>query len=257
MRTSSTLATLVTAAAVALIASGPAAAYQEVAVTDGGTITGTVKFGGSAPKGETIEVTKDQEACGKTAASEALIVNAQSKGLKNAVVFLEKVEKGKKLDKAPVVLDNTKCVFVPHVVAMPSGASLDVKNSDPILHNTHAYLGARTIFNLALPTQNQVIKKKITQNGVIRVQCDAHTHMSAWVLAVDHPYFAATDDYGTFKLDGVPPGKYTLAVWHAPWKAKSKDKGGRVLYEPEEGHKLTQEVSVPAKGDVKVSFELK
>lgn len=256
MRTSSTLATLAIAVTVVLIAAGPAGAYEEVAVTDGGTISGIVKFAGSAPKAEPLEVTKDQEACGKTAASEALIVNAQSKGLKNAVVFLEKVEKGKKLGGAPV-LENAKCVFVPHVQAMPSGASLDVKNSDPILHNTHAYLGMRTIFNLALPTQNQVIKKKITQNGVIRVQCDAHTHMSAWVLAVDHPYFAVTDDNGTFKLDGVPPGKYTLAVWHAPWKAKGKDKGGRILYEPEEGHKLTQEVSVAAKGDVKVSFELK
>jgi hypothetical protein len=256
MRPRSTLATLVIAVTFALISSGSAGAYEEVAVTDGGTITGIVKLAGPAPKAETIEVTKDQEACGKTAPSEALVVNAQSKGLKNAVVFLDKVDKGKKLGKAPV-LDNTKCLFVPHVVAMPAGTSLDVKNSDPILHNTHAYLGTRTIFNLALPTQNQVIKKKIIQNGVIRVQCDAHTHMSAWVLAVDHPYFAVTDDNGAFKLDGVPPGKYTLAVWHAPWKTKGKDKGGRVLYEPEEGHKLTQEVSVPAKGDVKVSFELK
>lgn len=256
MRPSSTLATLTFAVTIALIGPGSTTAYEEVTVADGGTITGTVKFAGPAPKAGTIEITKDQEACGKTAPSEALIVHAQSKGLKNAVVFLDKIDRGKKLGQAPV-LDNAKCLFAPHVVAMRAGVSLDVKNSDPILHNTHAYLGTRTIFNLALPTQNQVIKKKIAQNGVIRVQCDAHTHMSAWVLAVDHPYFAVTDDNGAFKLDGVPPGKYTIAVWHAPWKAKGKDKGGRILYEPEEGVKLTQEVSIPAKGDVKVSFELK
>lgn len=236
---------------------GPAWAYQEVAVTDGGAISGTVKFGSAVPKLEPISVPEDQATCGKSVPSEGLTVNPQNKGLKNAVVFLEKIEKGKKLEAKAAILDNNKCLFVPHVQAVPVGATLDVKNSDPILHNTHSYLGSVTVFNLALPMQGQVIKRKITKPGPMRVQCDAHPHMSAWVVTVEHPYFAVSDENGNFELSGVPPGTYKVVAWHEPWKVKGKDKGGRLLFEPQEGVKLVREVTVSAKGEAKITFEFK
>lgn len=237
--------------------SGPAWAYQEVAVTDGGNISGTVKFVGSMPKLEPIVLTQDNEACGKAVSSEFLIANPQSKGLKNTVVFIENIEKGKKLEVKPAVLDNSKCLFVPHVQAVHLGATLDVKNSDPILHNTHSYLGSVTVFNLALPMQGQVLKRKITKPGPIRVQCDAHPHMSAWVVAVDHPYFSVTDEHGNFQLTGIPPGTYKIVAWHEPWKVKGTDKGGRLLYEPVDGVRIVQELTVPSKGEAKITFEFK
>lgn len=240
-----------------LALSGAAWAYQEVTVTDGGTISGTVKFVGSMPKLDPIAVTQDNDACGKTVPSEVLIANAQSKGLRNTVVFIESIEKGKKIETKPAVLDNSKCLFVPHVQAISVGATLDVKNSDSILHNTHSYIGSVTAFNLALPMQGQVIKRKITKAGPTRVQCDAHTHMSAWVVALDHPYFAVTDENGNFELSGVPPGTYKVVAWHEPWKVKGKDKGGRLLFEPDGGIRLVREVIVPAKGEVKAAFEFK
>lgn len=251
------LAVSILTIAVVLALVGSVEAYQEVSVADGGTISGTVKFAGSGPKAESIPVTKDQDTCGNTVPLETLIVNPQNKGLKNAVVFLEKIEKGKKLEAKAPMLDNNKCRFVPHVQAVAQGMPLEVKNSDPILHNTHSFLGPGTVFNMALPIQGQVIKKKITKEGVIRVQCDAHVHMSAWIVAPEHPYFVVTDDNGSFKIDSIPPGKYKLVAWHEPWKLKGKDKGGRLLYEPEEGHRLVQEVAVPAKGEAKVTFEFK
>ena len=82
---------------------------------------------------------------------------------------------------------------------------------------------------MALPIQGQVIKKKITKAGVIRVRCDAHVHMSAWIMAIEHPYFAVTDENGSFKLENIPPGTYKVIAWHEPWKLKGKDKGGRLL----------------------------
>jgi hypothetical protein len=64
-----------------------------------------------------------------------------------------------------------------------------------------------------------------------------------------------TDENGSFKLEHIPPGKYNVIAWHEPWELKGKDKGGRLLYEPEEGVRLVQEVTVPAKGEAGVTFE--
>ncbi len=248
---------LVRALALLLGIAGSVLAYEEVPVTNGGTISGTVKFVGSAPKLEPIKIVKDQQVCGNEVPSEVLLVNAQNKGLKNAVVFIERIERGKPVEAKEPLLDNKKCLFVPHVQVVPVPVEFQVRNDDAVLHNTHAFLDSITVFNLALPIQGQVIKRKVTKPGVIRVQCDAHIHMSAWIVAVPHPYFALTDEHGSFKIDYVPPGKYRIVAWHEPWKITGKDRAGRLLYEPLGGVKLTQEVTVPAKGEAKVSFEFK
>src|SRR5207302_219727 len=80
-----------------------------------------------------------------------------------------------------------------------------VKNSDPVLHNTHGFLGRATVFNLALPTKDQMIDvtKRLQKPGVIRVLCDAHPHMSAWMIVHDSPYVTVTDDKGAFKIGDV------------------------------------------------------
>jgi hypothetical protein len=230
-------------------------AYEEIEITDGGTISGIVKFVGSAPKLEPIKVLKDQDTCGDAVPTEVLIINPQNQGLKNAVIYLEQVEKGKKVAMDEVVLDNTKCQFAPHVLVVPKKIKLPVKNSDPILHNTHSFLGEGTVFNLALPLQGQVLEREIKKSGVIRVQCDAHVHMSAWILALEHPYFAVTDENGNFKITTVPPGNYKIIAWHEPWKPGEVDKGGRLHYEPESGVTVASDITVPAKGEVQVSFE--
>lgn len=243
--------------ALALVLAGSTLAYQEFSVVDGGTISGTVKFVGSAPKLEPVKVVKDQRVCGNEVPSEVLLVNAQNKGLKNAVVFIERIEKGKQVEAKEPLLGNKECLFVPHVQVVPVPVELQVKNDDPVLHNTHTFLESVTVFNLALPIQGQVIKRKVMKPGVIRVQCDAHVHMSAWIVAVPHPYFAVTDENGGFKIDNVPPGKHRIVAWHEPWQIKGKDRAGRPLYDPLGVVKLAQEVTVPGKGEVKVSFEFK
>ena len=92
------------------------------------------------------------------------------------------------------------------------GARARVKNSDSVLHNTHGFhvtaegAGKQTVFNLALPSAGQVIDitKKLSRPGPVRVLCDAHPHMFAWVYVHDSPYVAVTDERGAFRIAGVP-----------------------------------------------------
>jgi len=248
------LAKLLTIAVVLATAAGPVRAYEEASVVEGGVLTGRVRFAGEPPKAEPIPVRKNMEVCGEHAPAQALLVGPD-RGVRNTVVYLPGVERGKK--PAEFELDNARCLFVPHVSAVMLGAKVRIRNSDPVLHNTHGLLDRLTVFNIALPNRGQVvpITQRIKKAGVIDVQCDAHTHMRAWIVVRDNPYFAVTDDGGQFRIDQVPPGRYRVAAWHEGWMMTGRDKDGRPAYDAP--RLLTQEVTVPAKGEVTVDFELR
>jgi hypothetical protein len=214
-------------------------AYQEIEVPNGGTITGEVKFTGKLEVSVPLEVTKDVSFCGTQKPSEVLVVSKNGR-VKNAVITIENVEKGKKISRENSHVDNKDCVFVPHVQAMSKGNYLEIINSDPILHNTHGYLNkTRTIFNLGLPFQNQKVKKRMRRPGIINLECDVgHTWMSAYIVVVDHPYFAVTDESGAFEISEIPPGKYQLKAWH-------EKLGTQII-----------EVTVTEKGKTKAVFDL-
>lgn len=194
-----------------------ATAYQGGPVTNGGSIGGQITYSGAKVAPELLPVTQDQHICGdKPIASEALVVGADG-ALANAVVWLDGIQAGKPANKKRVQIDNTGCRFVPHVQAVVAGSGVDVKNSDDVLHNTHARLQPRktTVFNVGLPILNQVSKQKLARPGIIKVGCDAgHTWMSAWIHVFDHPYFAVTGADGRFTLGDVPAGDYTVSIWH-------------------------------------------
>jgi hypothetical protein len=230
-------------------------AYEEGEVRDSGTIAGVVKFAGAVPRLEPLKVNKNRDVCGESKPSEALIVDGDG-GVKGSVVLVEGVGKGKKVE-SEVVLDNAGCVFVPHVAAAAVGGRVRVKNSDPILHNTHGFLGKPTVFNLALPNKDQVIDitRRLTRPGVVRVLCDAHPHMFAWLVVHDSPYVAVTDARGAFKIGAVPPGTYKVTMWHEGFRPRGVDKDGRPLYD--EPRTVTREVTVAPRGTVTVDFELK
>lgn len=203
------LSALATAAA---LHPGAAAAYEAVTVTEGGTIKGKVVYQGQVPMKKVIP-TKDRATCGDVR-EEAEVVVGADKGVKDAVVYLKGIEKGKALEKPtkkPEIV-NKGCEFVPHVQAFPVGTVV-VVNSDPVMHNTHAFHGKQTVFNVALPVKGQRIEKPLTKPGVVRVECDTHGWMLAWVFAADNPYYAVTSPEGTFSIADVPPGSYTLVAW--------------------------------------------
>ena len=110
--------------------------------------------------------------------------------------------------------------------------NLDVLNSDPVLHNTHGYYGKNTAFNVALPMQGGKVTRPLRRPGVVRVDCDAHGWMEAWIVVADNPYYAQTAADGTFSIADVPPGNYTLEIWQEhtgvmemPVSVKAKDRG--------------------------------
>ena len=229
--------------AVALLAASVLAAqtsaYEGVdAVADGGSISGEVKYQGDPPAPAKVPVTKDNEVCGKEKDSPDLIVGAD-KGIANVVVRITNIQKGKKLTPGTATFDQKGCEYNPHVLAFPAGSTVQILNSDGILHNVHTTSTANPSFNQAQPKFKKVIETKIEKPEMpIKVQCDAHGWMHAWWISEDHPYYAVTDEKGAFKIADVPPGDYDLELWH------------------ETLGKQTQKVTVKAKEDTKVSAQM-
>jgi len=236
-------------------ATGPAAAYEVVAVKDGGTLAGSVRFTGAPPTLDPIPVNKNRDLCGAQKPSEMLVVGPD-RGVKGSVILIEGIARGKK-GGADVVLDNAQCLFVSHVTAVGPGDRARVKNSDPILHNTHGFLNRTTVFNLALPNKDQMIDitRRLGKPGVIRVVCDAHPHMAAWLVVHDSPYVAVTDERGAFHIGEVPPGTYRITMWHAGYRHKGIDKDGRPVYE--DPKTVRREITIAPRATATVDFELR
>jgi plastocyanin len=212
------LGILVAVAALALGLAATGHAYEAGPVTDGGAVTGRVAYGGTAPARAKIEITKDASVCGTESEklSEELIVGAGG-GIQNVVVRIANITKGAALAPASPnpVLDQKVCQFRPHVLVFPAGSTLDVLNSDGILHNVHTYGEANAPVNKAQPG----FKKKIElvfdkPEFPVRVECDAHPWMRGWLIVQEHPYYALTDESGAFTLANVPAGDYQIEAWH-------------------------------------------
>jgi plastocyanin len=246
---------MLAAMVVALTATSAQAAYEAVEVKDGGTLTGVVRFGGTPPRLAPLAVNKNREVCGEQKPSEALVVGTAG-GVKGSVVLIEGVGRGKK-PTGDVVLDNHKCLFVSHVSGVGVGDKVRVKNSDTILHNTHGFMGKPTVFNLALPNKDQMvdITRRLGKPGVVRILCDAHPHMFAWMVVHDSPYVAVTDEHGAFKIDHIPPGTYKVTMWHEGFRAKGVDKDGRPLFE--DPITISRDITIAPKAVATVEFELK
>ncbi|MFQ5665609.1 MAG: carboxypeptidase regulatory-like domain-containing protein [Candidatus Binatia bacterium] len=188
--------------------------YREIQVTNGGTITGHVRVTGQLPALPAQPVFKHQDRCGKTIPDERLVVGKDG-ALRNAVVYLENVAAGKAIPRQrPVKLDNVKCAFVPHVLTATAGQMIQIHNSDPFLHDADARLGARTLFNVAVP-KGRTVHRPLAYPGLVDINCNVrHTWMHAYLFIGENPYHTVTDAQGRFRLEQVPPGTYTLNVWH-------------------------------------------
>ncbi len=194
--------------------------YEVVDVTDGGSIAGTIKAAEMVadPVGKIeTQVPEEIKLCGSEFKMNEYIISADL-GVKNVIVALENVTRGKALPKQDLTLDNKNCQFQPLVSIAYKGSQFVIHNSDPIFHNTSLGLmmkGKRsTVYNLALPMQNTTIKKPVRRTGLNSVKCDSHKWMRAYVYAAKNPYVAVTDEKGKFEITDIPPGKYEVMVWH-------------------------------------------
>ena len=179
----------------------------------GGTIKGTVRLAGAAVKPKKFPVTIDQYICGKEKEAEDVVLSPDN-GIRYAVVSLQNAPTGAKWEAplAPAQIDQKQCVFVPRVVIVPVGGTVEFLNSDRLLHNLKSFSKVNSPFNKAHP-KARTISVVFKGPEIIRIECDLHSWMRTWVIVADHPFYAVTNDQGAFALDNVPPGKYTLQVW--------------------------------------------
>jgi hypothetical protein len=184
-------------------------------VDDAGRVAGRVLFRGTPPPPAPVVVTKDVPVCGtEKHVAEDLVVGPGG-GVRNAVVFLDGIAAGKPFpaDSRPV-LDQRGCWFHPHVQVLAAGATLEILNNDGILHNVRTSPGNNPPINMAQPKFRRVMTTSFARPDIVKVSCDVHVWMTAWLFVAGHPYHAVSGDDGGFALDGVPPGTYTLRVWH-------------------------------------------
>lgn len=109
-------------------------------------------------------------------------------------------------------MDQKQCAFVPRVVVVPVGGTVEFLNSDRLLHNVKSAGKENPPFNRAQPHARS-ISFKFKKPEILRVDCDLHSWMRGWVVVAEHPFYAVTNEQGEFILDNVPPGKYSLQVW--------------------------------------------
>jgi len=210
--------------------------YHSVNVPDGGTISGKVLFTGDW-KPVTIPVAKDQQVCGRTRQDPSLVLDGQE-GVRDALVRITDIRKGKGMGGMQPVLDQKGCEFRPHMLVVPVGSTLEILNSDGILHNVHSFSKKNTPFNKAQPKFRKRIIHTFTKAEIVSIKCDVHGWMSGWLVVADHPYYDVTSEGGAFELTNVPPGKYTVEIWH------------------ERLGKQTKSVSVEPDGHVKLNFQI-
>ncbi len=230
-----------------LVAVAPSAwcEYEAVEVKDGCMVSGKVEFVGKIPEPAMLVVDKDRHVCGmKTRPSKKLIVDKDTRGIKNAVVYIVGMTKGKNFEaKWHFVLDQKECEFVPHVQVIPANSTLEIRNSDPMAHNIHAFSLKNATFNESIPSRGRPIAKSFGLKENIKVGCDRHGWMRAWVVVREDPYYCITGADGTFEITGILPGKYKIAVWHEAYDAE-------VLAATE------KEVSLAPDQETRLSFKL-
>ena len=190
----------------------------------GGTLSGRVNFDGKPPKKRSIKMDADP-VCGSShkepVYNQSFIIN-EAGYLQNVLVYLKDVKYNGNTPDTQAVLDQNGCMYSPHVQGMMVGQDLLIKNSDATLHNIHGLPKLNPEFNFAMP---KVVKEKAIKmakaENFIKIKCDVHSWMKAYISVFDHPYFAVTDDSGHYQIDNIPPGDYEVIAWQEKFKDKT------------------------------------
>ncbi|HET8917309.1 MAG TPA: carboxypeptidase regulatory-like domain-containing protein [Candidatus Binatia bacterium] len=177
------------------------------------TLKGNVRYAGARVEKKTVPVTIDQYLCGKEKEAGDLVLSSTS-GIRNVVVSLHGVPAGSKApaNGAPAKMDQKQCVFVPRVVVVPVGGTVEFLNSDRLLHNVRGSGKENPPFNRAQP-HARTISIVFKSPEILRVDCDLHSWMRGWIVVAEHPFYAVTNEEGEFVFENVPPGKYKLQAW--------------------------------------------
>ncbi len=181
------------------------------------SISGSIAFTGEAPKRMRIRQGPEcSELNPEPVRTEAVIVN-DNNTLKNVFVYVKEGLEGHTFPPPaePVVFDQRGCMYHPHVFGVQAGQTIKILNSDPLLHNIHALPEKNRPFNFGMPKKGDERERAFnTPEIMVKIKCDVHAWMGAWAGVVDNPYFAVSGDDGSFSIEGLPAGTYTLEAWH-------------------------------------------
>jgi len=133
--------------------------------------------------------------------------------IKNVVVYVKDTAYRGVLAPRRAAMNQEHETFVPHVLAVTRGSTIEFPNDDPIYHNVFSLSSAAT-FNLGRYPTGQSRRQTMTKTGIVKVYCQIHSHMSATILVFDHPYFTIPEMDGAFEIPGLPAGDYTVVGWH-------------------------------------------
>jgi plastocyanin len=196
---------------------------------DWGTVTGQYVFSGDIPKPELLfakgAASKDPEVCSaEDTFKDDLVINADSRGIANIFVYLAKAPAKvhpdlKAAAESTITFDQKNCVFIPHAMVTRIGQKVEVLNSDGVPHNTHSFPLKNAAKNVVVSPntgsgKGEIFENKLGETLPYNVKCDFHPWMSAYWLAVDHPYAVVTDRDGKFTIPNLPVGDHELRVWH-------------------------------------------
>ena len=140
-----------------------------------------------------------------------------------SVVYLETAPRGAFEQNEPghATMDQRNETFVPHVLAVTTGTTVEFPNSDRIFHNVFS-MSKTHPFDLGRYAVGHSKSIKFDRPGIVRVFCDIHSHMSAFILVFSHPFFSVTDAAGHYRIDNVPPGTYTVVAWNEGVTSESR-----------------------------------
>jgi len=191
-----------------------------------GTIRGHVRLQGELPGNPVIRMTRDPMCArinaGKRVVQETVLA-ALDGSMANVFVHLTGSFPETPVPTAPVTIDQRGCIYTPRVVGARVGQVLQVRNSDDLLHNVHGLSGRDQGFNVGQPLAGMVNKFPLKQEEtMLKLSCDVHTWMRAYVGVVTHPYFNVTGSGGTFEIADVPAGSQTIQAWHEQYGAIDK-----------------------------------
>ncbi len=217
-------ATLGLMAGLAILAGGRPASAQGF-----GTIKGRLVYGGSkAPEPDVLyqkndPTAKDAAVCTtEPIVNRDLLVDPSTLGIKNGFAYLVRpsgsnpeAEKALLAQEAQVEIDQKNCQFIPYATALHQAQPLVFKSSDPVNHNVRYSAFTNAAFNRILPPNGKDTVKLVAERRPLPLQCDIHPWMKGFIMVFDHPFFAVTQDDGTFEIAGVPAGEQKLVVWHS------------------------------------------
>ena len=182
-----------------------------------GVVHAHVRVTGAVPSNEVIRMNADpmcSKATGGSRATDDAILAAADGSLADVFVELVGNFPDTPVPPEPVSIEQRGCVYRPRVVGLRAGQALQVRNSDDGLHNVHGVSTDRDGFNVSQPMSGMVNTFRLHDVGILRLKCDVHTWMVAFVGVVNHPYFAVTGVDGAVALRDVPEGTYEVRAWH-------------------------------------------